>query len=91
MQSEVGGTGTDGLQDVARYLFFYESPTSPITRRQVIKRISRSGQLKRTFVYDAIIKNSIDIRVLEFISQGRDIHEALVEGRVHTRNSLLFV
>jgi SNF2 family DNA or RNA helicase len=90
MQSEVGGTGTDGLQDVARYLFFYESPTSPITRRQVIKRISRSGQLKRTFVYDAITKNSIDIRVLEFIQQGRDIHEALVEGRSKSTSLLLF-
>jgi SNF2 family DNA or RNA helicase len=90
MQSAVGSTGVDGLQDVARYMVFWESPTSPITRRQAIKRISRSGQLKRTFVYDLIIKNSIDIRVLEFIQQGRDIHEALVEGRSKSTSLLLF-
>jgi SNF2 family DNA or RNA helicase len=89
MNSEVGGTGTDGLQDVARYLVFYESPTSPITRKQVIKRVHRSGQKHRTFIYDLIIKDSIDIRVLDFIAEGHDLHAALIDGKVFNKQLLL--
>ena len=89
MNSEVGGTGTDGLQDVVRYLVFYESPTSPITRKQVIKRVHRAGQTKRTFIYDLIIKKSIDIRVLEFIAEGNDLHRALVDGGSNIKQLLL--
>ncbi len=89
MNSEVGGTGTDGLQDVVRYLVFYESPTSPITRKQVIKRVHRAGQTKRTFIYDLIIKKSIDIRVLEFIAEGNDLHQALVDGEGKVKQLLL--
>jgi len=89
MNSEVGGTGTDGLQGVARYLVFYESPTSPITRKQVLKRVSRSGQKKRTFIYDLIMKGSIDKRVLEFIAEGNDLHSALVDGKGKAKQLLL--
>ena len=89
MNSEVGGTGTDGLQDVVRYLVFYESPTSPITRKQVIKRVHRSGQKKRTFIYDLIMKGSIDKRVLEFIAEGNDLHGALVDGGKGIKQLLL--
>jgi len=90
MQSEVGGTGTDGLQDVARYLVFWESPSSPITRKQVIKRISREGQKKRTFIYDLLMVNSLDVGVLEGITEGYDLHDKLVEGKGSGRNLLLF-
>lgn len=89
MQSEVGGTGVDGLQDVARYLIFYESPTSPITRKQVIKRVHRSGQLRRTFIYDLVIASSIDVRVLSFISEGLDLHTSLVDGHSNVKQLLL--
>lgn len=89
MNSDVGGTGVDGLQGVVRYLVFYESPTSPIVRKQVIKRVHRSGQTKRTFIYDLIIKKSIDIRVLEFIAEGNDLHDALVDGGSKVKQLLL--
>jgi SNF2 family DNA or RNA helicase len=90
MQSSVGGTGTDGLQAVARYLVFWESPSSPITRKQVIKRVSREGQKYRTFSYDLIVVNSIDVKVLDGVAEGIDIHERLVEGRGKQKHWLLF-
>lgn len=89
MNSESGGTGTDGLQGVARYLFFWESPPSPITRRQVIKRLDREGQKKRTYIYDIIVKDSIDIHVLDFIAEGMDLHEVLINGNGKAKNILL--
>lgn len=80
MNSEAGGTGTDGLQKVARYLIFYESPSSPITRKQVVKRVHRPGQSMRVVIYDLVIKGSVDMRILKLIKEGVDLHKAVVDG-----------
>lgn len=80
MNSEAGGTGVDGLQAVSRYLVFFESPPSPLTRKQTLKRIHRPGQNRRTFIYDLTIKKSIDTRILNFIKEGNDLHSGVVDG-----------
>lgn len=80
MNSEAGGTGVDGLQEVSRYLAFFESPPSPLTRKQTLKRVHRPGQTRRTFVYDLTIKKSIDTRILNFIKEGNDLHKGVVDG-----------
>ena len=85
MNSEAGGTGNDGLQDVARYLFFYETPTSPITRQQTLKRIHRPGQRNRCFIYDLVMRQSTDRGILDDIAANRDLHDSLVAGRVDRR------
>jgi SNF2 family DNA or RNA helicase len=90
MNSEAGGTGTDGLQEVARYLVFYESPTSAITRKQTIKRVHRAGQKHRTFVYNLMLKGSIDMKVLDDVNEGRDTHESLMNGKFSIKSFLLF-
>lgn len=82
MNSESGGTGTDGLQKVARYLIFYESPVSPIARQQVLKRVHRPGQQHRTFIYDLVMEQSIDLRILTMIAEGQNLHAAVVGGRI---------
>jgi len=81
MNSEAGGTGTDGLQKVARYLVFYESPTPPITRKQTLKRIDRPGQRERTFIYDLVMRRSLDRGILEDIQAGIDLYEKVVNAR----------
>ncbi len=82
MNSESGGTGTDGLQNVANYLVFYECPPSPITRKQTLKRVYRPGQLKRTFIIDIVMERSSDLRMLKFIEEGEDLHQSVVNGRI---------
>jgi SNF2 family DNA or RNA helicase len=81
MNSESGGTGLDGLQKVSRYLILYESPTSPITRRQVIKRIHRPGQPERAYVYDFVMRRSVDVTILEDALAGIDTHASVVDDR----------
>ena len=78
MQSEVGGTGTDGLQRVARYLIAFESPTNPRERRQLEKRIHRPGSSRRCFVYDLVARRSVDSRILKRLEEGRDLYEELL-------------
>lgn len=82
MNSESGSTGVDGLQEVCRYLVFFESPVSPITRKQAIKRVHRPGSSRKVFIYDLILQNSVDVRILDFIEEGRNLFEALVNGQI---------
>lgn len=81
MNSEAGGTGNDGLQKVARYMVFYETPTPPITRKQTIKRIHRPGQLQRSFIYDLVMRKSLDKGILEAIAENIDVYDKVVNGQ----------
>lgn len=85
MNTEAGGTGTDGLQKVARYMYFYESPTPPDVRGQVEKRIHRPGQPERTWFIDPVMRGSMDQTILDNIAEGRDLYDAVVNGRRMTR------
>jgi len=85
MQAEAGGTGNDGLQKVARYMVMYETPTSPTTRKQTIKRIHRPGQQFRSFVYDLVCPGSLDAGILEALAEGIDLHERVVDGKIPTK------
>jgi hypothetical protein len=89
MNSEAGGTGNDGLQNVARYLYFFETPSSPTARQQVLKRVHRPGQTKRTFIYDAVMKRSVDRGILDGIAEGVDIYRRVVNGGARYKNLFL--
>lgn len=79
---KAGGTGTDGLQKVARYILFYESPSSPDVRRQAIKRLHRDGQQRRVYVSDLVANNvGIDKQILASLAQGQDLFEAVCNGK----------
>lgn len=88
MNTEAGGTGNDGLQKVAKYMAFYESPTTPDTRKQVEKRIHRPGQRERTFFIDYVMKGSMDRTILESIAEGLDVYDSVVNGRIKARDLL---
>lgn len=81
MNSASGGTGTDGLQKVARYVVLYETPSDPRLRKQVIKRVARSGGEGRAFMYDLIARRSCDRGILDDIAEGLDTFAAVVNGR----------
>lgn len=81
MNSAAGGTGNDGLQKVAHYLFLYETPSSPRERQQVIKRVHRPGQTSRTFVYDLVMRKSLEPGILADIAVSRCTFESVVNGR----------
>lgn len=76
-------SGSTGLNlQVANYVIFYECPVSPQTRQQAEKRCHRAGQKsKKVFYYDLAMENSIDGKILQFIKEGKDLFEALIEGK----------
>ena len=79
--SQSGGTGLN-LQ-VANYVIYLESPVSPIVRSQSEKRI-RPRMQKRSFVYDIVVKSSIDERILEYLKEGKDLLQAIMKGKTGT-------
>mgnify|MGYP001589285674 CR=1 FL=1 len=78
VQSRVGAYSLDGLQDVASYTFFFESPISPIDREQAERRLVRDGQKHKVVQYDIVVRGSMDQRILDFIAEGDDIMEAVM-------------
>lgn len=80
--SKAGGTGTDGLQQVARYGLFYETPSSPSRRKQCWKRLHRDGQQRRVYITDLTADNvAIDKRIHAGIKLGVDMFESVCSGK----------
>lgn len=77
INDRIGAYSLDGLQDVANYLFFFESPCSVIDRSQAEKRVRRQGQKRRVFQYDLVVKDTLDQRILDFHSDGDALLQAL--------------
>ena len=68
---------------VANYMFFIESPVSPIVRAQAEKRIHRGDQKRRCFYMDIIMRgNSADENIQAYLKEGKDLFEALMKGKV---------
>jgi SNF2 family DNA or RNA helicase len=80
LNSKVGAMSLDGLQYVANYMFFAESPISPIDREQAEKRLARDGQKETVFIYDLVVKGSVDEKILQFHEEGRMMFEEIIRN-----------
>ena len=51
----------------ANYVVYFETDTSPIVREQADGRCHRQNQTKTVFMYDLVMKNSIEEKILEYV------------------------
>lgn len=66
---------------VAKYGVFYESPVSASARKQSQRRVERQHSLYNTvFIYDLLMRNTVDEQILGYHKEGRDLFEAIVRG-----------
>lgn len=77
INNQVGAYSLDGLQ-VANYEFHYETAVSVIDRSQAEKRIVRQGQKRKCFIYDLVVKDTVDEKILAFHQTGRDLFKSLL-------------
>lgn len=68
-----GGVGID--LRMADYLVYFESPVSPIVRKQSEDRPMARGE--KPVDVDDLVCSGVEVRILEFIRQGRDLAAAL--------------
>lgn len=79
VSSSAGAYG--GNWQVANYVVFYESPTCPILRTQMEKRVHRQGQNRAVFYFDLPVKGSVEEKILKYLKEGKDLFKILVEGK----------
>lgn len=80
INSASGGAGLN-LQ-VSQYGIFYESNPSNIIRTQAEKRFSGARQPKRSFIFDLLMKKSIEFKILKYHKEGKDLFDAVISGKV---------
>jgi SNF2 family DNA or RNA helicase len=65
---------------IAKYGLYYESPVSPIMRKQTRARFERQYSTHdRVFQYDFVVKGTYDQRILDALRDGRDLFESIVD------------
>ena len=79
LNNHAGGMGLN-LQ-VARYGIYYESPVSAIMRKQTRARVVRQGsKFHKVLIYDLVMRQGVDEKILEFHKQGADLLKAIIDG-----------
>lgn len=80
LNNDCGGFGLN-LQ-VARYGIYYESPTSPIIRKQTRRRFERQySKHKSVFQYDLVTQGTNDEDNLKALAEGRDLLDSVLRGK----------
>lgn len=67
----------------AKYGLYFELPLQCIMRKQGIRRFERQGSShKKVFLYDYVTLGTVDQRILGFHAEGKDMFEAIINGKV---------
>lgn len=68
---------------VAKYGIYYEGPVSAITRKQTRRRVERQlSTHSSVFIYDLLMRDTVDERILKFAQEGDNLFKALIRGSV---------
>lgn len=71
---------------IAKYGLYYESPVSPIVRKQSRRRFERQESKHKTvFLYDLIVRDTVDAQILHFHKTGEDLFRGIIDGKVTPR------
>ncbi len=66
----------------AKYGIFYETPLSSIIRKQCRRRFERQeSEHKRVFLYDLLVRGTLDERFLEGVLAGEDLMKRIITGK----------
>lgn len=68
----------------ADYIIFFESPTSPIIRQQAEARPMSRGS--KILSIDDMVTSGIELKILSFIKEGKDLLQSLVHDRRSLRS-----
>jgi len=80
LNNDCGGFGLN-LQ-IARYGIYFESPISPIMRKQTRRRVERQGSdHSSVFIYDLITRGTYDHANLAALEEGKNLLEEVLRGK----------
>jgi SNF2 family DNA or RNA helicase len=71
-----------GNWQVAKYGIYYESPVSPIMRKQSRRRFERQdSEHDKVFQYDLLVRGTMDEAILKWHAEGEGLFDAIIRGR----------
>lgn len=73
-------TGINAHKAGCRRIVFFDSPVSPIVRKQAEGRLRPALNPKRCYIHDLVITRGVDEIVLGFIREGRSLFDAIING-----------
>jgi len=79
-QIRTGGYGLN-LQE-ANQVIFLNNPWNPAVKNQALSRTHRNGQKKTVFVYDLIVRDSIEERVLKALENKTALSEKVIAKNI---------
>ena len=88
LQTEAGGAGIDGLQEVCSDGLFIEMPLIPTTFHQACGRIDRSGQKLPVNIRVAIANKTIQHRIFEMVMEKDTLVNSVVRGPKDIRDAI---
>jgi len=74
--------GTEGInpQHACSRAIVYECPIESIRRQQLIKRLVRPGQKHPVFIYDLLMRGTVEEKILQYVTEGRDLLKSILDG-----------
>jgi SNF2 family DNA or RNA helicase len=79
LNNQAGGFGLN-LQ-IAKYGIYYESPVSPIIRKQTRRRFERQESAHdKVFQYDLLVRGTMDESILKWHAEGEGLFDAIIRG-----------
>jgi SNF2 family DNA or RNA helicase len=80
LNNQAGGFGLN--LKMAKYGIYYESPVSPIIRKQTRRRFERQGSdHSKVFQYDLITRGTMDDAILKWHAEGEGLFDAIIRGK----------
>lgn len=67
----------------------YEHTDRPDVFRQALKRCHRTDQQKKVYVYQLYMKNTVEVKIMDFLSEGKSLFSAVVDGKMNLKELLM--
>jgi SNF2 family DNA or RNA helicase len=77
LASSAGALGLN-LQ-ISHYVLFFEEPCNPLLYDQMTSRAHRQGQLSSVFIYNFMVKNSVEEKIHKNLISGEDLYEKIMK------------
>lgn len=71
--ASTGGKGINGLQEVCSYEIYYSNSYDREDRAQSEDRLDRKGQRNPVTIIDLVVKNTVDVRILDTLKRKEDL------------------
>ena len=80
----INTSGAYGINlQAAQYGIFFESPVSPILRKQMERRFCRQESAHKTvYCYDLLVRGSVEEKIRNFHKTGNDLLRAIIDREV---------